>query len=226
MAYKCAVCGGYTGEPVHCGVPARPLMGEGERIALGKLLSGMLRHFPHRLGISLDREGWADLDDVARAVSRRQGYSWATREHVLAVAALDEKGRFEVDGGRIRARYGHSVPVDIRYPCDNEVGVLYHGTTAANLPGILAEGLRPGRRLYVHLSPAPEVAMEVGRRHGRDVAVLRVDAECLRRRGVRIYRATPSVYLAERVDAECLSVYVPPAGEGAGRRGAPAERRA
>ncbi len=208
MAYRCAVCGGYTREAVHCGTAARPLMGEGERVALGRLLSGMLRHFPHRLGVSLDREGWADLDAVVRAVSRRQGYSWVTLEHVLAAAALDEKGRFEVRRGRIRARYGHSVPVNMRYPCDDQVRVLYHGTAAANLPSIMAEGLRPGRRLYVHLSSTPEEAAEVGRRHGRDVAVLEVDAECLRRRGVRIYRATPSVYLAERVHPECISIRV------------------
>ena len=183
-------------------------MNDETRIALSRLVAGALRHFPHALGISLDREGWVDVDVLAVALSRRPGYSWATRDHVLAIAALDEKGRFEVRDGRIRARYGHSVPVHIHYPRDDQIAVLYHGTAARNLPSILAVGLRPGKRLYVHLSPTPEAAVEVGKRYGRDVVVLRVDAECLRRRGVQVYRASPTVYLAEAVDPKCLSVYM------------------
>ena len=85
-------------------------------------------------------------------------------------------------------------------------GRLYHGTPARNLPSIMQRGLLPGRRLYVHLTTSLEDALETGRRHGSPVALLSVDTGCLRRRGVRLYKATDRVYLAEWVPPECLKV--------------------
>ncbi|WP_252901185.1 RNA 2'-phosphotransferase [Vulcanisaeta sp. JCM 14467] len=66
---------------------------------------------------------------------------------------MDPKGRFEVRDGMIRARYGHnkSLNVDIRYDVDNEVSVLYHGTTKEALTRIMREGIKPMNRKYVHL---------------------------------------------------------------------------
>jgi len=89
--------------------------------------------------LKIDREGWADLEELVESVKTRWRnkhlYQWPTAEHVLAVAALDPKGRFEVRNGRIRARYGHSrsLNIAISYGLDRESTTLYHGTSASNL---------------------------------------------------------------------------------------------
>lgn len=47
--------------------------------------------------------------------------------------------------------------------------VLFHGTATASLPVILADGLRPMRRQYVHLSADRDTALSVGSRKSADV---------------------------------------------------------
>ena len=117
---------------------------------------------------------------------------------------LDPKGRFEVRNGRIRARYGHTFPVMIDFEEDKEVRRLYHGTAVENLNSILKEGIKPMRRNYVHLSLTVDDALEVGRRHSSNVVVLEVDTECLRARGLKVYKASSRVYVTPYVPPECI----------------------
>ncbi len=198
--YRCRVCGAYTEEPVHCGVPAELLLDPGRRTRLSRLMSGLLRHFPGEAGLVLDGEGFVELEELYRAIRyrwRRGDYSWVRREHLEAVAALDPKGRFEVRGGRIRAVYGHSVDVEPRYERVILDGVLYHGTSRNRLPGIMEKGLLPMKRRYVHLTSSLEEAWRRAKSRGRPV-VLVVDAARLSRE-VGLYRAGRLVYLARRV---------------------------
>lgn len=206
--YKCRVCGAYTEEPIHCGTPAQLLLEADRRVRLSKLLSYILRHDPSSVGISLDEEGWVPIEVLVRAIRDRwrcSNYSWLTSEHIVAVALLDPKGRFELRGGAIRARYGHSrsVRVNIRYPVDRTVRVLYHGTEKRYLKSILSEGIKPMKRLYVHLSATVSDACAVGRRHGPEPVVLVVDAECVRLHRY-VLKASPRVYLTEFVEPECI----------------------
>lgn len=206
--YKCRVCGTYTTEPVHCGKPCIYLMSDQQREALSHLMSALLRHIPHEAGLRLDEEGFVSIDELVKGIRERWRnkhlYQWVTRDHVLAVVMLDPRGRFEVRGNKIRATYGHSIPVKIKYPEDREVKILYHGTVRRNLPSIMRQGLIPGRRLYVHLTTSKEIAKEIGSRHGEDVVVLKIDADCLRRRGHRVYKASTVIYLTDHVPPECI----------------------
>ncbi len=208
--YKCRVCGKYVEEPVHCGKPAMLLLDAQRRVMLSKLMSGLLRHFPWEAKISLDNEGWAKIDDLVRGIRyywrNKEQYQWVTREHVVAVALLDPKGRFEVRGDSIRARYGHSVSVRIEYEEEVKRGILYHGTRRDNIPSIMREGLKPMKRLWVHLSPTISDAYEVGRRHGGETIVLKISVECLRRKGHKVYRAGRNVYVTDYVPPECISL--------------------
>jgi putative RNA 2'-phosphotransferase len=200
--YKCAVCGSFTEEPVHCGNPAVLLLGAAERVKLSKLVSGILRHFHQALGVELDAEGFADVSDLAKAVSGREGYEWVRPEHIVALALLDPKGRFELRGNRIRARYGHSVRVCVRYPEEYPDTPLYHGTSRSKLPSILERGLLPMGRLFVHLSVDPADAAQRASRFP-DPVVLVVDPRRMRGRA-RLYRASAKVYVAERVPPDCI----------------------
>ena len=206
--YKCRICGVFTEEPVHCGREALLFLDSKRRVMLSRLMSGLLRHFPWEASLKLDGEGWVKIDELVKGIREkwrnREQYQWVTREHVIAIALLDPKGRFEVKDDMIRARYGHSIEVKVNYVEDKEVKILYHGTRADNIPNILREGLKPMKRLWVHLSPTPYDAYEVGKRHGGETVVLEIDVECLRKQGHRVYRAGKTVYVTDYVPPKCI----------------------
>jgi putative RNA 2'-phosphotransferase len=200
--YRCRVCGCFTEERSHCGVPAELLLDGRSRERLSKLMSGLLRHFPEAGGLRLDPQGFVGIEELAEAL-RRLGHQWVGEEHVRAVAELDPKGRFEVAGSAIRARYGHSIPVRIRYEVEYPAQPLYHGTSRSRLDSILSVGLLPMKRLYVHLTTSLEDALERARRFP-DPVVLAVDPLCLKKRGLRVFKGGKNVYLVRRVPPDCL----------------------
>ena len=205
--YKCIVCGAIVEEKIHCSRPCKKILDGKDRIKISKLLSGILRHFPEKFNIELDSEGWVDIDVLVTSIrQKRRDLKHINKEMIVAIALYDPKGRFEISGSQIRARYGHSTKVEISYPEDTKSSVLYHGTTRRNLPQILKEGLRPMRRLWVHLSVTVKDAIDVGKRHGKDVVVLKIDCNCLRRRGIKIYIASKSIRLVKHVPPECISL--------------------
>ncbi|WP_367834421.1 RNA 2'-phosphotransferase [Vulcanisaeta sp. JCM 16159] len=130
----------------------------------------------------------------------------------MAVALLDPKGRFEVRDGMIRARYGHdkSLNVNIKYEIDNEVKTLYHGTTRSALTQIMREGIKPMNRKYVHLVLDPRDAYEVAIRHGDDVVILRINADCLRKDGYQVLIATDRIRLVDYVPPHCIESAIDP----------------
>jgi putative RNA 2'-phosphotransferase len=83
--------------------------------------------------------------------------------------------------------------------------VLYHGTSAATATRIRAEGLRPMRRQYVHLSVTRAMAESVGRRKGQNIVVLTIDTVAARAAGVEFLRGNEFVWLAEQVPAKFLT---------------------
>lgn len=167
-----------------------------------KFLSYVLRHEPQSIGLTLDREGWADVDAL---IDKANGAGqMLDRDLIHAVVANSDKKRFALsdDGQRIRAVQGHSAKdVAIAYEASTPPAVLYHGTAQRFLASILAEGLRPGQRHHVHLSERVETAVEVGRRYGEPV-ILRIDADAMGREGFAFFRAENGVWLTEKVPVE------------------------
>ncbi|MFC6823912.1 RNA 2'-phosphotransferase [Halopelagius fulvigenes] len=195
-----------------CGVGGRVVLSSERRTRLSKFVSGALRHFPDDAGVNVSEAGWAEFADLLSAVERK--YDWADEEALRGVIAADPKGRFERDGGRVRAAYGHSIDVDLDADADGNAGdeddpipdVLYHGTAPRNLEAIREEGLKPMNRREVHLSESVEEAREVGSRHASDPAVLRVNAAGLRDSGREVRKRGRAVYTTERVPPTFLTV--------------------
>lgn len=168
---------------------------------VSKYLSKHLRHQPERIGLELDANGWTEIDTLLQATARH-GFP-ITREELAHVVATNDKRRFAIEGTRIRASQGHTVDVDLNLPAAEPPAYLYHGTVAAHLPAIRAEGLRPMARHHVHLSPDRETATRVGARRGRPV-VLSVDAGAMHRAG-HVFRVSANgVWLADAVPPEFL----------------------
>lgn len=169
-----------------------------------KFLSRILRHEPETIGLSLGSGGWVPIDKLLRAL-KRAGHP-LTREELDALVASNDKQRFTIseDGRRIRAAQGHSIAVELGLAAVTPPAVLYHGTASANLDAIFAEGIQPGQRQFVHLSPDTDTAQLVGRRHGRAV-VLRIDAAAMHADGHEFFRADNGVWLTAIVPNSYLS---------------------
>ncbi|OYT39992.1 MAG: RNA 2'-phosphotransferase [Desulfurococcales archaeon ex4484_58] len=205
--YKCRVCGEYTESPIHCGVKSELILDAKRRVMLSKLMSGLLRHYPQEAGLKLDSEGWVSIDELSMGIREKwrnkELYQWVTREHIIAIAMLDPKNRFEIKNNKIRARYGHSIDVEIKYLKINYNGKLYHGTSIDKLDMILVEGIRSMKRKYVHLTTDIVNAREIGRRHGKPV-VLIINSRCLEENNIEVYKATDKIYLVKYVPPKCI----------------------
>lgn len=174
-------------------------------VRLSKRLSYVLRHDPGSHGLTLDREGWVDVDLLLAALSRHGRP--VSRVDLELVVARNDKRRFALDTSRrrIRAQQGHSVPVDLGYLPRTPPPVLYHGTPEPNVPAILRDGLVPGRRHAVHLSPDAATARAVGDRRGPSV-VLEVDAARLAADGTELTCSPNGVWLAAAVPPRYVRV--------------------
>jgi putative RNA 2'-phosphotransferase len=172
-------------------------------VRLSKFLSLVLRHHPERIGLLLDREGWADVEDLLTR-ARAAGVP-LTREVLEQVVRDNDKQRFalDVENGRIRANQGHSVEVDLGLATSSPPSLLYHGTARGSLASIRRSGLRAGSRRHVHLSATPETARTVGSRHGVPV-VLAVESGRMADDGRSFYRSANGVWLTDRVDVDYL----------------------
>ncbi|RLE68636.1 MAG: RNA 2'-phosphotransferase, partial [Thermoprotei archaeon] len=84
--------------------------------------------------------------------------------------------------------------------------ILYHGTTPEAAKKILKDGLKPMRRRWVHLSPTPEIARNVGLRRTSHPVILEIDAEKAREDGVKFYRATEEVYLCDYISPKYIKL--------------------
>lgn len=169
-----------------------------DNVRLSKMLSLWLRHKPEAAGLTLDSQGWTDVDDVLGAIARAGvACDW---QNLVRVVEDSDKQRFELsdDAARIRARQGHSVAVELDWPQVPPPAFLYHGTVERFLPAILTEGLRPMRRHHVHLSPDLETATRVGQRRGAPV-ILTVFASSLAETGQPFFLTGNQVWLTEQV---------------------------
>lgn len=170
-----------------------------ERVSI--FLCLILRHKPEEIGIVLDENGWADIDDLIFGMQSR-GRN-LDRPLLDEIVRTDEKRRyvFSPDGRKIRACQGHSVPVDMQFKVEVPPALLYHGTAKHLLPVIHREGLNPQKRQYVHLSTNKETAIKVGSRHG-DPSVITISAGEMHESGVTFYLSENGVWLVSHVPPE------------------------
>ena len=165
-------------------------------------ISLVLRHKPEAAGITLDKNGWADVEELVEGVSKTRFLSRGLLEEIVRT---DEKGRyvFNRDKTKIRARYGHSVQVETDLPSCVPPSVLYHGTGEKYAESIEKTGLLPKGRLYVHLSEERSTATDVGARHGRPV-IYQVEAGKMAAAGHKFFDAGNGIWLTDAVPPDFL----------------------
>jgi putative RNA 2'-phosphotransferase len=165
----------------------------------------VLRHRPGQIGLTLDTQGWADVDELV--LKANQHGIALTRPVLEEVVAQNDKQRFafNADATRIRANQGHSIKIDLGLEPIASPEYLYHGTATRFLESIQQHGLLRGKRDYVHLSLDESTAHQVGARH-REPIVPTVQAGQMHNDGFTFYCATNGVWLTLVVPREYLSV--------------------
>ena len=139
-----------------------------ELIKKSKFLSLILRHDPECIGLHLDGNGWADINELLSKTSN------INREELLEIVATNEKKRFAIEGDKIRASQGHSIQsIELGLNPVIPPDTLYHGTSKNSINSIMLHGIDRRARQYVHLSKDVETATKVGSRHGKP-AVLNI----------------------------------------------------
>lgn len=172
---------------------------------LSVFISLVLRHKPEAAGICLDEHGWADVDELLKGINNTG--RTIDMDILEEIVRTDNKQRysFNEDKTLIRANQGHSIPVDVELEEKKPPQYLFHGTAERFLDAIMAEGLKPMSRLYVHLSKDKETAVKVGKRHGGPV-VLKIRAEEMYNDGSKFYLSANGVWLTKAVDRKYIDV--------------------
>jgi putative RNA 2'-phosphotransferase len=182
-------------------------MNSKESTGASKRLSWLLRHGATETGLEMDAAGWADVEDVRRALHM-------SRDALEAAVRDNSKSRLELRGKRIRACQGHSLagmPVtrealEASWERVEDDAPVWHGTRVAALDGIAREGILAGERTHVHLAEA--VDSTVGKRSAVDV-MIEVSPARLRAQGIDLHRSPNGVILARHVPAACIVGLLP-----------------
>ncbi|WP_118974163.1 RNA 2'-phosphotransferase [Taibaiella koreensis] len=170
---------------------------------ISKFLSLVLRHSPETIGLQLDAEGWANVQELIGKTAR--GHHPLTLSLLEQIVADNDKQRFAFSDDRqlIRASQGHSVMIDLKLDPQPPPEYLYHGTVGQNLEAIRAGGLNKMSRRHVHLSRDRELAQQVGGRRGKPV-VLRIRAGLMDQDGISFYLSDNGVWLTDHVPVQYI----------------------
>ena len=171
---------------------------------VSKLLSLVLRHQPQELELTLDANGWAEVDVLLVNLKKLKG-AHITREELDHIVDTNDKKRFiySDDRAKIRANQGHSINVDVQHKFAIPPTRLFHGTGVQNKASILEKGILNMQRLDVHLSQEESTAKQVGSRHGVPFIFV-VDTEQMHKDGKKFRLAENGVWLVDYVDPKYL----------------------
>ncbi|MBW8688198.1 RNA 2'-phosphotransferase [Chitinophaga rhizophila] len=175
-------------------------MNEQQIKSISKFLSLVLRHQPDTIGITLDANGWTDVQELLTRM--HANHKPLTLAQLKTVVDTNDKKRFafSADGTMIRASQGHSVDVSLGLPPVTPPEYLYHGTVGKYLDNIRQEGLQKMSRQHLHLSRDKQTAISVGSRRGLPV-ILTIRTGQMHRDGYLFYLSDNGVWLTDHVPA-------------------------
>ncbi len=208
MLRECKTHGFFTGLNCQvCNEEGKFIMSDREHNGLGRLVAGVLRHFPEKFELEMDINGWVSTKDMTdRFKAHRRYYHWLRPWHFKAIAESDGKGRYQVEGNMMRATYGHSVEIEIDLPTDDIPEALFWPCKPEELQNHLELGIKAGDRIHVHLSKTIANALEAGHVHMPRPTILEVDTTAAIVDGHTIYKAGTTVYLTEDIPPKYLFV--------------------
>lgn len=181
------------------------MISEKENKRISKFLSFVLRHQPEFIGLELDSNGWADVNELLNKMNSN-GFQ-VTNEMLDHIVATNNKKRFAFDESKlkIRASQGHSIEVELGLKETTPPAFLYHGTSEKSVESILASGIEKRDRQHVHLSGDTVTAKSVGGRRGKPKIFI-VAAAQMKEDGFVFYLSENNVWLIDNVPARYLKL--------------------
>ena len=171
---------------------------------LSKEVSYALRHAPWEYELEMDEEGWVPIGQLLDALHRSEKWKNISEIDLSEMIKKSEKKRHEIKDGKIRAFYGHSIPMKILKEEEMPPDILYHGTARRFMQSIMESGLLPQSRQYVHLSQEVETAENVGKRHDSKPCILIIDAKRAWKEGIKFYLGNEKVWLSDAIPSRYI----------------------
>lgn len=180
-------------------------------VPFSKFLSLILRHQPETIGLCLDEQGWADVQQLLN-LAQREGTP-LSQDLLETIVATNDKQRFAFNHNKtkIRASQGHSLDVNLQLTPQIPPQQLFHGTATRFVDSIRQQGLLPLKRQYVHLSADAHTALKVGQRHGQPL-ILTIQAQAMYQNGFNFYYSANQIWLTTSVPCEYIEF--PPVSNG------------
>jgi putative RNA 2'-phosphotransferase len=174
-------------------------MNKNKLIKTSKFLSLVLRHDPSKASISLDDDGWTEVNFLCKQLN-------ITRQELDEVVRDNDKKRFEYNDGEtmIRAKWGHSIDNSPTFKAQKPPPTLYHGTATRSIDSIKKSGLVKGQRNHVHLSVDEKTAVQVGKRHGSPI-ILVINSGEMEKDGHSFYVASNNIWLTDNVPIKYIT---------------------
>ena len=167
---------------------------------LSKAVSHALRHEPWLYELELDDQGWVAIEDLLLALQgQRSEWKHLNQADIAQMIKTSSKQRHEMEGNRIRALYGHSLPGKLQKKKAEPPEHLFHGTARSIVSRIMETGLLPMDRQYVHLSVNIDIAKQVGHRKDKNPVILLIAAREAYAKGISFYMGNDVVWLADEV---------------------------
>ena len=95
-------------------------MRERLKTKISKYMSYLLRHDPKDL--RMDEHGFVDFNELLQKI--REKFPDVDESLIVEIVERSERRRFELRDGRIRALYGHSIPIKLELKEDSSVKIL------------------------------------------------------------------------------------------------------
>ena len=176
-----------------------------ERVS--KFISLVLRHKPEAANLTVDKYGYAQVDELVAYLNKSTGGFTVT--DLDTIVETDDKQRYSYNNDRtkIRAVQGHSFPVDLGLEAQQPPLLLFHGTSTKYLDSIMEKGIISKSRQYVHLSKDVDTAYTVGLRHGAGTVILVVSANQMWKDGYKFFLSDNGVWLVEEVPTKYFTLW-------------------
>jgi putative RNA 2'-phosphotransferase len=171
---------------------------------LSKEISYALRHAPWEYELDMDNEGFVNVDQLIKALKKVEKWKNIDIDFLNKMIENSEKKRHEIVNGKIRAFYGHSIPMRILKEEKIPPKYLYHGTARKFLDSIMENGILKKSRQYAYLSSNVETATIVGKRRDAHPIILTIDAEKASKDGVKFYFGNEMVWLADFIPSKYI----------------------
>ncbi|PSV00725.1 RNA 2'-phosphotransferase [Photobacterium kishitanii] len=173
----------------------------------GRLLTFILRHKPEDAGVTLNDQGWCDIEPLLKNLKKGQ-QNKITLNELFELVENDDESRFQIspDGKEIRCLQGHSLSyVKIDFVTVKPEFNLFHGTSDVGIKGIMNDkSIKRMSRNFVQLTDDIRKAKKIGARHGSPV-IIKIDTRSMNRDNIAIFKSENGVFLTNNVPAMYFS---------------------